>query len=131
MGCFGPHLHWPEGPWGLRSALFRRLGHDLELMYRGRFLPVARAKTIRASVPAVDDDHALSRSENFNRGIDRISEATLILLRQEFHCQMNSLEFASRDFQIAGTLCASGEHDRVEFAAQIFDRNVLAYLSVG
>ena len=40
-------------------------------------------------------------------------------------------KIASGDVQIARMLGASGEHNRVELAAQIFDRNILADLGAG
>jgi hypothetical protein len=44
----------------VRSALFGRLGEDLELRHRGRSLTVRRAQAVSAGVAATDDHHVLA-----------------------------------------------------------------------
>ena len=57
--------------------------------------------------------------------------AALVLLRQEFHGVVDSLQLAARNLKIAGMFGAAGQDDRVEVAAQIFNGNIPADLSVG
>ncbi len=58
---------------------------------------MASAEAIRASVATANDDDALARRQNLNCGIDRIAVAALILLRQEFHREVNSLQVRGRE----------------------------------
>ena len=131
VSAFNAQLHGPERPRRLRRTLVGRLGHDFELMNRQRLLAVARAQAVGAGVAAADDDHALAGGENFDRWIERVAEATLVLLREEFHRKVNSLQLASRNFQVARMLGAARQHDGIELATQIFDRDVLADLGIG
>src|SRR4051794_34963831 len=57
-------LHRPEGPGREWGAFLGRLRHQLELMYRQRFLAMRRAQAIRARIAAADDDHALAGGED-------------------------------------------------------------------
>ena len=61
-------------------------------------------------------------------GIERVAVAALVLLRQEFHREMNSLQLAPGNLQIARMLGAAGQNDGIELAAKIFDRDRLARL---
>ena len=51
-------------------------------------------RDLRAGIAATDDDHPLAGSENFLGGIDCIARAAPILLRQEFHREVNPLELS-------------------------------------
>src|SRR5260370_19107485 len=44
---------------------------------------------------------------------------------------MDSFQFASGDVQIARLLGSAGENNRIEFAPQMLDRDILAYLRTG
>ncbi len=121
----------PERPRRLRRALVGRLRHDFELMNRKRLLAMNRPQAIGAGVAATDNDHALARRENIGGRIERIAVAALVLLREEFHCVVNSLQLASRNLQVTRMLGAAGQNDGIEFAAQIFDWNLAPNLSIG
>src|ERR1700745_4228226 len=100
-------------------------------MNRKRLLAVDRAEAVGSGVAASDDDHAFASGENVSDGVERVSVAALVLLREEFHRVVNSLQIASGNFQVAGMLGAAGQHDGVEVTAQIFDLNVLSDFGIG
>jgi len=56
----GAQLHGPERPRRLRRAFAGRHGHDLELVYRTRFLPVAGSQAVGAGIATADDHHSLA-----------------------------------------------------------------------
>ena len=58
---------------------------------------MARAQAVSAGVPAADDYDALASGQNVDRRVERIAEATLVLLRKEFHRKVNTLQIASRN----------------------------------
>src|ERR1019366_10734863 len=89
------------------------------------------AQTVSACVATADDHHALSGRKNVSRSVQRIALAAAILLREKFHGEMNALQFASRDGEVARLLRTSGEKDRIERRLQLFDRNADADMRVG
>ena len=100
-------------------------------MHGERLLAVDGAKAVGAGVAAADDDDALAGCENLERRIERVAMAALVLLRQEFHGEMDSLQLTAGNFEIARMLGAARQNDGVKVAAQIFDRNVRADFGVG
>ena len=80
-------------------------------------LAVRRAQAIRARIAAADDHHALAGGQNLIR--HGIAFADLIRLRQEIHREMDALQLAARNFQIARLLGAARQQDGVEIALQI------------
>ena len=67
--------------------------------------------------------------ENFDFRIECVAEAAPVLLRQKFHREMNALQFASGNFEIARMFRSTRQHNRVKFALQVFDRNIACPLS--
>ena len=47
-----------------------------------------------------------------------------VLLRQELHGEMDAVEFAAGNRQVARLLGAAGEHDRIIVVDELFDRHV-------
>ena len=92
---------------------------------------MARSQAIRAGVAAADDDNALAGGENRSRIRNRVAFAALVLLRQKFHREVNTLQFASRNVQIPGLFRAAGKQNRVEVALKIFNRHIFADVRAG
>src|ERR1051326_8256884 len=92
---------------------------------------MACAQAIGARIAAPDDDHTFAGSENLDCRIDHVAMAALVLLRQEFHGKMNSLQLAAGNFEIARSFGAARQHNGIEVAAQIFDRDVAADFRIG
>src|SRR5882724_5040185 len=88
-------------------------------------------KTIGASIAATNDDDALSSSQNIGGGVKHVAFAAPVLLREEFHGKVDSLQFSSRHLQVAWLLGATREHDGIEVALQVFDRRSVANVRVG
>src|SRR5215831_19183230 len=84
---------------------------------------MASAKAVSARVSSTDDDNALAGRKNIESRIEDIALAALILLRQEFHREMDSFEFPR-------VLSAASQNDGVEVASQIFDQNISSDLCV-
>src|ERR1700734_2312084 len=93
-------------------------------MNRNRLLPMTGSETVCASIAAADDDHSFAGRQDLNFGLDCISETAAILLRQILHGEMDSLQLASRNFEIARMFRSTRQHDCVEVAPQIFRRNI-------
>src|SRR5262245_50763499 len=108
--------HRPVGPAELGTVL-RRLGQELELVHRRRAVTVRRAETVGARVAAAQDDDALVGGEELS--LDPIARDRLVLLRQELHREVDALQVAARDGQVARTGGAGREHDRIEVAPQV------------
>src|SRR5215471_4692543 len=128
---FRAQLHWPQRPWSLWSTLIRRFRHDFKLVNGNRFLPMTSSEAVSASVSTTDDDNVLAGRKNIESGIENIATAALVLLRQEFHREVDSLQFPARNFEIARLLSATRKNDGVKVASQIFDQYVSADLGIG
>jgi hypothetical protein len=82
------------------------------------------AKTICSSISSSKNYYPPAGSQDLLAGIDAISCASTILLTQEIHSEMNSLELPATRFQIPGLLGATRKKQGVEFPAQTGDRDV-------
>ena len=91
-------------------------------------MAVAGAEAVRAGIAAADDDDAFSGGANLIR--DRVARDDFILLRQELHREVNALELAAGDVQVARGFRAAGQHQGVEFLAQILRGDVSAHVRV-
>ena len=131
MRALGAELHGPQGPGGLRRALLRRHGQEFKLVDGDRLLAMHGAEAVGAGVAAADDDHALAGGENVFARRQDIAFAAAVLLRQKFHGEVNALQFASGDAQVARAFGAAAEQERVEVAAQVVDRDVLTDVGAG
>src|ERR1700733_12990777 len=119
-------LHGPQRPGRFRRTLLRRLGHDFELMDRCRLLPVRRSQAVSACVSAANDHYSLTGSENLYLRWDRIAEAAFVLLRQIFHCKMDSLQLTPGHIEIAPLLGTAGKNDGIELGPQILNSNIFS-----
>ena len=113
-------LQRPERPGRGGGALVGRLGHDFELVNALCALAMAGAEAVRAGVAAADDDDALAGGEDgasgFHGGEEllfRVAFVAAILLGQKLHGEVNALELAAGDGQIARLLGAAAEQDGV------------------
>ena len=94
-------------------------------------LAVGGAKAVGAGIAAAEDDDLLARGGDRNRRIDLVTEVTLVLLGQEFHREVDAVELASRNGQVAGLGCSHGEADRVELRAHLVGVDVEPYVAIG
>ena len=92
-------------------------------------LAMAGAEAIGAGIAAADDDDAFAGGQNLVG--DGIAFAHLVLLRQKLHGEVDALQFAAGDVEIARLLGAAGQQDGVEFAAQVFHRHIAADVRIG
>src|SRR5258706_5089928 len=100
-------------------------------MHRLWSLAMASPETIRASVAAADDDDALASSQNIRAFGQNIAFATPVLLRQEFHREVDSVELPSPHLQVARLFGSTSENDRVKVTPQLFNWDVLTDMCVG
>src|SRR3954468_19280547 len=91
---------------------------------------MTRTQAICASIATSNDHDVLARGQNFTCGIDGIAVAALVLLRQEFHCKVNSLQFAPWNLQIARLFRTSGKHDGIEVTSQLLNGDVASDLGI-
>ena len=122
-------LHRPQRPRRGGRARLGRLGEQLKLSNGPRALAMAGAQAIGAGVAAADDHYPLAGGEDLV-GYP-IAFANLILLRQKRHGEMDTLQLAAGQVQIARLFGAAGQQNRVKFLAQIPNRNVAAHMSLG
>src|SRR5262249_20113129 len=130
VGALDPELHRPKGPRGLGRALFGRFRQQFELVNRERFLAVRSAEAICAGIPAADDNHSLAGRQYGAFFRDDVALAAPVLLRQEFHREVDAFQLAARNLEIARPFCAAGQQQRVVFPAEFINRNVYAYVSI-
>src|SRR5512145_977581 len=99
-----------------------RHGEKLELRHRFRAVAVRCPHAVGASIPAADDDHVLAARPEI--GDAAVARDALVLQRQKLHCEMDAVELAARDRQVARLLGAAGEHHGVELGEQLLRRDV-------
>ena len=126
----GAQLERPVRPGQQLVLVQRRLRHDLEIRHRHRALTDRRADAVRAGVAAADDDDVLAVGEDRRGLVRRLAADAAVLLRQEFHREMNAVEFAAGDRQVARLFGAAGQHHRVVILDDVFDRRVDADMRV-
>ncbi len=68
VGRGGAQDERPQRPGVVGQPVARGLGHDLELVHRGRALAVGRAEAVGPGVAAADDDDALALGADGRRG---------------------------------------------------------------
>ena len=93
-------------------------------------VPHGGADAVGAGVAAADDDDVLALGGNEGAVLDAVQEAFGVGV-EELHREMNALEVAAFDGQIARLGRAGAEDDGVEFAEQIVRRIILADFGVG
>ena len=111
------------------DARIRRLRQQFELRDRERLLAVAGAQAIGAGVAAADDHDALAGGQDLIRHL--VAFAAAVLLRQELHREVDAVQLAAGDVQVARLLGAAGQQDGVELLAQILHRDVAAHVGTG
>ena len=62
---------------------------------------------------------------------DGVAQVELVLQRQIIHRQVNAVEIAAGDVDVAGLGASAAEDDGVEITPQVFDLDVLADVGVG
>ena len=106
--------------------LLGRRRHDLDLGDRKRALAVGGADAVRAGVAAADHHHVLAAREDRLDVVERLVGDAAVLLRQEIHGEMDAVELAAGDRQVARLLGAAGERDGVVLRFEVGDAHVAA-----
>jgi hypothetical protein len=109
----------PLRPRVVGGADGRRLREQLELVDRLRALAVGGAEAVGAGVAAADDHDVLVLGRDELALLDGVTFAALVLQRQVVHREVDALELAARDRQVAADRHAAGEHDGVERPGQL------------
>ena len=113
----------PLRPGIVRRRAQRRLGQDLELHQAAAAVAHRRADAVGAGVAAADDDHVLALGGDVLAvGMAAVEQALGVGV-QELHGEVNALEIAALDGQIARLGGAAAQHDGVELAAQLAGRD--------
>ena len=108
----------PERPGGLRVLVLGRARVVVELEDRAGLLAVAGAQAVGGGVAAADDDHVLAGGQD-RVAVERGAEAAAVLLGQERHRQLDPLQAAAGDVQVARPGGADREQHRVVPRADI------------
>ena len=88
------------------------------------------AEAIGAGVAAANDDDTLAVGEDGERRIDGIAFAAFVLLRQKLHGEVDSLQLATGNGQVARLLRTTGEQDGIVLVGESFDGHVDADMRV-
>src|SRR6516165_8927616 len=100
-------------------------------MDRKRALAVRRSEAVSTGIAAANDYDALPGREDSRLTWDRIPGDTLVLLRQEIHREVNTIQFAAGNGQIARLFGSAGQENGVEVAPQILHRDVASDMGIG
>ena len=79
-------------------------------------------------VTPADDDHVLARRQNL--AVDVVARNYPVLLRQELHREVDSLQLPTRNRQIARLFRSACKQDHVEVVLKLRNRNVHADVSI-
>ncbi len=121
----------PLRPGIVGGALQRRLGQNLELHEALAAVAHGGADAVGAGVAAADDDDVLALGGDESAvGVVRVEQAFGVGV-QKLHGEMDALELAALDRQIARLGRAAAEDDGVEVAAQFVGGIVDADFAVG
>ena len=83
-----------------------------------RALPERRADAVRSGVAAADHDDMPAVGEDVLDAVDRLRGDTAVLLRQKIHREVNAVEVAAGNRQIAAGFRAAGQRHRVVLLEQ-------------
>src|SRR5688572_539345 len=120
----------PIGPWIVDCALRGRLRQQFKLHDRYRALAMRSAQAVRAGVAAADDDDlfALGRDELIVR--NHVAFAAFVLQREVVHREMDAVELAPGDRQIARKRGSAGQQERVIVLSQLFNGDIRPYVGI-
>ena len=89
------------------------------------------SQAVGARIAAADDDTFLPVALIHSWSGIVVARIALVVLRQELHGEVDTLQLAAWDFQVPRRFCPTGQHDRLKVLLQVFDRNIGAYVRVG
>ena len=92
---------------------------------------MSRAEAIGTGIAAADDYDVTTFCANESIVGDRVTFASSILEREVIHSEVDALEFAARDWQIAGLARSPRQHDSVEALLQLSYRQVDTDVGIG
>ena len=91
---------------------------------------MAGAQAVCARISASDDKHALAFGVIEVRR-QPVAFATVILLRQELHREVNAFKLTSGDIEIARVFGATSQQNRIVVACERFHRHIAANMGIG
>src|SRR5258708_1466159 len=109
--------------------LLGRLRHQLEVHHRLGSLAERSADAVAARIAAADHDHMLARGHDLAR--DLVARDFLVLQRQEVHREVDAVQVAPRNREVARLFRSSGQCDRVELGQQPLGGNGHADMRAG
>src|SRR5918998_101511 len=129
VGRVGVQDQGPVGP-GEVVGVLRGLGAVGEDLHGSAALAVGVAQTVRARVPAAEDDDVLVLGADLDLGVRREPRDTPVLLGEVVHREVDAPELPSRHVQVTPLQSPDGEYCSVELALELFGRRVLADVGV-
>src|SRR5205085_4003263 len=99
--------------------LLRRGRHDFELRYGFCALAERGADAVRSGIAAADHDDMLVAGKDIANAAERLAGDAAVLLRQEIHREMDAVEIAAGDREIAAGFGAASQRDRVILFEQL------------
>ena len=102
---------WEVWPWILRVVMtFHWLRHNLNLRDALATLSVSRTDTVATRVTTTDYQHILTLGVNQFVLLYFDTGEHPVLLSEHFECEINTLEFASGNLQVAGSRSTGGDY---------------------
>lgn len=125
-----------EDPRPLRPGVIApspRRGLGQQLKVHDGLGPVAHrgADTVVAGVASADDDHVLALRVDVRAVLELSVEERLGVELQVLHREVDAVDFAVRDLEVARPGCAGCEDDRFVLQTELFDGDVDADVGVG
>ena len=121
---------WPFGPRIVGSALQRRAREYLQLRQALAAMSHGSADTICTSIAAADHDHILSRRGNEVAVFLAIEQRFSVSL-QKLHREMNALELAAFDGQVARFGGTGAKDGGVEFLQELLRGIIYSHFDIG
>ena len=112
------------------SSFSGGFGMISSLVTAERALADRGADAVRAGVAAADHHHVLAAGEDRRHVAERLVGDAAVLLRQEVHGEMDAVELAARDRQVARASRRRRQHDRVVAFGDALDRHADADMGV-
>ena len=131
VGARGAEDVRPGGPGRLGGAAVGGAGEELPLLHAEGAVAVHGAETVGAGIAAAEDDDALAGGGDDLALRDVVAGYELVLRGQEVHREVDAVELAAGDGEVAGVGGATGETDGVELVHQVAGVDVDADVDAG
>ena len=119
VGARGAEDVRPGGPGGLGGAVVGRAREELPLLHAEGAVAVHGAEAVGAGIATAEDDDALAGGGDDLALGEVVAGEELVLRGEEVHREVDAVEVAAGDGEVAGVGGAAGQADGVELVHQV------------